>query len=82
MLGGLGVGCNPGITRFMKNTLFDEKIDGTIHLALGTACRDRGTNQAIDWDIVKDLRPGPSDLSRRRGRAGKRRLDDLKPADR
>ena len=34
-IGELGIGCNPGITRFMKNTLFDEKIDGTVHLALG-----------------------------------------------
>ncbi len=32
-LGELGIGCNPGIQRFMKNTAFDEKIDGTVHLA-------------------------------------------------
>ena len=59
-LGELGIGCNPGITRFMKNTLFDEKIDGTVHLALGNGLPDvGGTNQSeIHWDIVKDLRPG------------------------
>ena len=59
-LGELGIGCNPGITRFMKNTLFDEKIDGTIHLALGNGLPDiGGTNVSdIHWDIVKDLRPG------------------------
>jgi aminopeptidase len=59
-LGELGIGCNPGITRFMKNTLFDEKIDGTIHLALGNGHPEiGGTNQSdIHWDIVKDLRPG------------------------
>ena len=59
-LGELGIGCNPGITRFMKNTLFDEKIDGTIHLALGNGLPHiGGTNQSeIHWDIVKDLRPG------------------------
>ena len=34
-IGELGIGCNPGITRYMKNVLFDEKIDGSIHLALG-----------------------------------------------
>ena len=34
-LGELGIGCNPGITRYMRNTLFDEKIDGTAHVALG-----------------------------------------------
>ena len=59
-LGELGIGCNPGITQFMRNTLFDEKIDGTIHLALGNGIPDAGgTNQSeIHWDIVKDLRPG------------------------
>ncbi len=57
-LGELGIGCNPGITRYMKNTLFDEKIDGTVHLALGNGMPDLGgTNvSAIHWDIVKDLR--------------------------
>jgi len=57
-LGELGIGCNPGITRYMKNTLFDEKIDGTVHLALGNSLQEAGgTNvSAIHWDIVKDLR--------------------------
>jgi aminopeptidase len=60
-LGELGIGCNPGITRYMRNTLFDEKIDGTVHLALGNGMPDvGGTNVSrIHWDIVKDLRlPG------------------------
>jgi len=60
-LGELGIGCNPGITRYMRNTLFDEKIDGTVHLALGNGFPDLGgTNESrIHWDIVKDLRmPG------------------------
>ena len=59
-IGELGIGCNPGITRHMKNTLFDEKIDGTIHLALGNGLPEiGGKNQSqIHWDIVKDLRPG------------------------
>ena len=58
-LGELGIGCNPGITRHMKNTLFDEKIDGTVHLALGNGLPEiGGTNHSqIHWDIVKDLRP-------------------------
>jgi aminopeptidase len=58
-LGELGIGCNPGITRHMKNTLFDEKIDGTVHLALGNGLPEAGgTNHSqIHWDIVKDLRP-------------------------
>jgi aminopeptidase len=57
-LGEFGIGCNPGIQRHMKNTLFDEKIEGTIHLALGQSYVDTGgTNEsAIHWDIVKDLR--------------------------
>lgn len=59
-VGELGIGCNPGITRFMKNDLFDEKINGSIHLALGqsyTALGGQNTS-SIHWDIVKDLRPG------------------------
>ncbi len=63
-LGELGIGCNPGITRYMRNTLFDEKMDGTVHLALGKSYTDLGgVNQsAIHWDIVKDLRPPGSRL--------------------
>ena len=59
-LGELGIGCNPGITRYMKNTLFDEKIDGTVHLALGNGLPEvGGTNVSqLHWDIVKDLREG------------------------
>ena len=60
-LGELGIGCNPGITRYMRNTLFDEKIDGTVHLALGNGMPDLGgkNESRIHWDIVKDLRlPG------------------------
>ncbi len=59
-LGELGIGCNPAITRHMKNTLFDEKMDGTVHLAVGNGIPETGgTNEsAIHWDIVKDLRSG------------------------
>ena len=59
-LGEFGIGCNPGIRRHMKNTLFDEKIDGTVHLALGNGMPDLGGRNVstIHWDIVKDLRPG------------------------
>ena len=57
-LGELGIGCNPGIQQYMRNTLFDEKIDGTIHLALGQAyAKAGGTNESlVHWDMVKDLR--------------------------
>ena len=59
-LGELGIGCNPGITRYMRNTLFDEKIDGTVHLALGFGFPEVGglNTSAVHWDIVKDLRQG------------------------
>jgi len=59
-IGELGIGCNPGITRYMGNVHFDEKIDGTVHLALGFGFADiGGTNEsAIHWDIVKDMRAG------------------------
>ena len=59
-LGELGIGCNPGITRHMRNTLFDEKIDGTIHLALGAGLPFIGGKNvsSVHWDMVKDLRQG------------------------
>jgi aminopeptidase len=59
-LGELGIGCNPGIQRYTKNLAFDEKMDGTVHLAVGNSYSfTGGTNvSAIHWDIVKDLRPG------------------------
>ena len=59
-LGELGIGCNPGITRHMKNVLFDEKIDGSVHLAIGASYTSAGgTNvSAVHWDMVKDLRRG------------------------
>ncbi len=59
-LGELGLGCNPRITQFTRNVLFDEKIDGTVHLAVGASYTYAGgTNEsAVHWDMVKDLRPG------------------------
>jgi aminopeptidase len=57
-LGELGIGCNPGIQRHTRNTLFDEKIDGTIHLAVGAGLAFVGgvNESAVHWDMVKDLR--------------------------
>ena len=57
-VGELGIGCNKQIDRFTKNLLFDEKIGGTIHLALGMAYTEcKGKNKsALHWDIVCDLR--------------------------
>ena len=59
-LGELGLGCNPGIQRFTRNVLFDEKIAGTVHLALGGSYTYAGgkNESAVHWDMVKDLRAG------------------------
>jgi aminopeptidase len=57
-VGEFAFGTNFGITRFTGNTLFDEKIGGTVHLALGAGYPDTGSvNQsAIHMDLVCDLR--------------------------
>jgi aminopeptidase len=59
-LGELGIGCNPGIQDHMGHPAFDEKIDGTVHLAVGAGFAFvGGTNQsAVHWDMVKELRRG------------------------
>jgi aminopeptidase len=60
VLGEFGIGCNPGIQQHVKNTLFDEKIYGTIHLAVGAGIPVAGghNQSATHWDMVKDLRTG------------------------
>lgn len=57
-LGEFGIGMNYNIKRFVKNVLFDEKIGGTIHLALGVGYKECGSKNksAIHWDMIKDLR--------------------------
>lgn len=59
-IGEIGIGMNPKVTKFTKNLLFDEKIGGTIHLALGMAYKECGepNHSALHWDIVKDLHKG------------------------
>jgi aminopeptidase len=59
-LGEFAFGTNHGIGRFTRNTLFDEKIGGTFHLALGASYpATGGQNQsALHWDMVCDLRDG------------------------
>jgi len=59
-LGELGIGTNYGIGRFVKNILFDEKIGGTVHLALGRSYSETGgrNKSAIHWDMICDLRRG------------------------
>lgn len=57
-IGEFAIGTNPYWSIFCKDILLDEKIGGTIHIALGRAYpQTGGTNQsAIHWDIVKDMR--------------------------
>ena len=68
-IGELGIGCNYEIQRAILETLFDEKIGGTIHLALGNSLpqdlsNGGGLNKSdIHWDIICDLRRNTSDLS-------------------
>jgi aminopeptidase len=59
-LGELGIGTNPGIDRAVGMTLLDEKIGGTVHLALGRSYPETGgTNEsAVHWDLICDLRRG------------------------
>src|SRR5438552_5065019 len=61
-LGECAIGSNYNITRYTKNTLFDEKIGGTVHFALGAGYPESGnTNQSgLHWDMVIDLRNGGS----------------------
>jgi len=59
-LGELGIGTNPGIDRPTGSILFDEKMAGTVHLALGRSYPETGgTNvSALHWDLICDLRQG------------------------
>lgn len=59
-LGELGIGTNFQIQQFVKTILFDEKIGGTVHLALGQSYPETGgTNKSsLHWDMIKDLRKG------------------------
>ncbi len=57
-VGELGIGCNPKINKYTNNLLFDEKIGGTIHLALGAAYKENGggNDSSLHWDIVKSMK--------------------------
>jgi aminopeptidase len=58
ILGELGIGTNYGIDRFTKNILFDEKIGGSIHMAVGSGFPEAGgSNQSsLHWDMICDMR--------------------------
>ena len=59
-IGEFGIGLNYDIKKFMRQILFDEKMGGTIHLALGMAYPKGGgrNKSALHWDMIKDLRQG------------------------
>lgn len=59
-VGEFAIGTNERITRFSRNLLFDEKIGGTVHLALGASYPITGgrNRSAIHWDMICDLRQG------------------------
>ncbi|MEZ6116697.1 MAG: aminopeptidase [Pirellulaceae bacterium] len=60
VLGEIAIGTNYAIQEYTKNTLFDEKIGGTFHAAVGSAYPESGgKNQSgLHWDMVCDLRQG------------------------
>jgi aminopeptidase len=59
-LGEIGIGTNYGIATGTKEILLDEKIGGTVHLAVGMSYPESGgtNNSAVHWDMVCDLRQG------------------------
>ena len=59
-LGEIGIGTNRGIDRPIGAILFDEKIGGTVHLALGRSYPETGgvNESAVHWDLICDLRDG------------------------
>ena len=59
-VGEFAFGLNDAVSSFTRNILFDEKIGGTVHLALGTAYPESGglNRSALHWDMICDLRTG------------------------
>ncbi|MCK5145644.1 aminopeptidase [bacterium] len=59
-VGEAAIGTNKGITRFTKNMLFDEKMGGTIHMAVGRGIPESGSKNvsAVHWDMLKDMKNG------------------------
>ena len=64
-LGEIAIGTNYQVTEYTKNTLFDEKIGGTFHAAVGAGYPETGNdNQSgLHWDMVCDLRPSDGEGS-------------------
>jgi aminopeptidase len=58
--GEAAIGANKGIVRFTRNMLFDEKMGGTVHMALGSSYAETGggNESAIHWDLLAEMRGG------------------------
>jgi aminopeptidase len=58
VIGELGIGTNFGIDRFTKSILYDEKIGGTIHMAVGAGFPECGgvNESGLHWDMICDMR--------------------------
>jgi len=61
-MGEFGIGTNYGITQYTKNMLFDEKMGGTLHCALGVGFQEAGSKNvsAIHWDLLKNMKSSGS----------------------
>lgn len=59
-LGEFGIGCNYGMTRYIRNILFDEKIGGSIHLAIGQGYEKAGGKNVsgVHLDLIRDMKGG------------------------
>jgi aminopeptidase len=57
-LGEFAIGTNYEINRFTRNILFDEKLGGTFHMALGAGYPETGSRNTstIHWDMICDMR--------------------------
>ena len=57
-LGEFAVGTNYQIQRFTKSILFDEKIGGTMHMAVGAGYPETGSknDSSVHWDFICDMR--------------------------
>jgi aminopeptidase len=58
IIGELGIGTNFGISKFTKDILYDEKIGGSFHLALGKGFPEAGgkNQSSLHWDMICDAR--------------------------
>lgn len=59
-VGEVAVGTNYGIRRFTRSILFDEKIGGSVHMAVGRSIPESGgvNESGLHWDMIKDMRKG------------------------